>query len=489
MFDEKPNAVAPKAFGAVHSGSLPATSRNNALGTPMGRERAEHTTAKTALCRSPITNHRSLVPSRFRTKAFTLAKQRDPESVRGFTLVELLVSLGVLVLLVFLASQLMNSMATVTTLAHKKMDADSQTRQLFDRMAIDFDHMVKRSDIDYYLKSSWFATGTPPGPAGVRTVRQSWLADDRGIPFNGNDQIAFYCTVPGYGYFPTPTVESPLSIVAYRINKNITANNPAYLRLERMGRGLLWNAAPIPPPNMATPTPTATPFSAAPTVFIPVPLASPLPAVEWPGAAAATPACGWAASNTASWGSEAEIIGPDVFRFEYYYLLKGQTNPTLGSTPYPSRLTDTPWDTEICWCPPIPPMATPTPTGTPIASPTPPGQCCHVAPQGMQDVAAVVVAIAVIDPKSRALLDNSAQVLPPNDNITRLGAQLIDWGDTRYATQLQWQTTPGLLAGKWREAIDANIYPNGLRLPAPALSGIRVYERYFYLRTSTLLTP
>jgi hypothetical protein len=45
------------------------------------------------------------------------------------------------------------------------------------------------------------------------------------------------------------------------------------------------------------------------------------------------------------------------------------------------------------------------------------------------------------------------------------------------------------LAAKWREAIDANIYPNGLRLPAPALSGIRVYERYFYLRTSTLLTP
>src|SRR5207247_1635702 len=102
-----------------------------------------------------------------------------------------------------------------------------------------------------------------------------------------------------------------------------------------------------------------------------------------------------------------------------------------SATPYPAVLTDTPWDTRICGCPPNPtttPFPTPTPTGTPIATPTPPVICCHVSPQGMQDVAAIVVVIAAIDPKSRALLDNSAQVPPPNDNITKLGAQLIDWG-------------------------------------------------------------
>src|ERR1700720_2005678 len=79
----------------------------------------------------------------------------------GFTLAELLVSVGVLVLLVLLATQLLNSAATITILGHKRMDADSQTRQLFDRMAIDFAQMVKRSDVDYYIKSSWFATGSP----------------------------------------------------------------------------------------------------------------------------------------------------------------------------------------------------------------------------------------------------------------------------------------------------------------------------------------
>lgn len=52
----------------------------------------------------------------------------------GSTLAELLVSVGVLVFLVLLATQLLNSAANITTLGHKQMDADSQARQLFDRM-------------------------------------------------------------------------------------------------------------------------------------------------------------------------------------------------------------------------------------------------------------------------------------------------------------------------------------------------------------------
>src|SRR6476620_5282914 len=80
----------------------------------------------------------------------------------GFTLAELAVSVGVLVVLVLLFTQLLKSTATVTTLGHKQMDADAQARQVLDRMAVDFAQMVKRSDVDYYVKSSWFASGTPP---------------------------------------------------------------------------------------------------------------------------------------------------------------------------------------------------------------------------------------------------------------------------------------------------------------------------------------
>jgi len=111
----------------------------------------------------------------------------------------------------------------------------------------------------------------------------------------------------------------------------------------------------------------------------------------------------------------------------------------------------------------------------------------------MQDVAAVVVAIAVIDPKSKALLDT---VDPTGAKLARLngadgqlpGPVLIDWGNTACAgcpTQTQWQTTPGLLAAQWRAAIDAN----AVGLPQPVISGIRVYERYVYLSPPTLLTP
>src|SRR5437764_5889446 len=110
---------------------------------------------------------------------FTLQKQRERAS--AFTLAELLVSVGVLALLVFLGAQLLNSAATVTTLGQKQMDADSEARQLLDRMAIDFAQMVKRFDVDYYVKSNASVS------SGLRRLLQL-----------GNDLIDFYRDVPGY---------------------------------------------------------------------------------------------------------------------------------------------------------------------------------------------------------------------------------------------------------------------------------------------------
>src|SRR5437762_14198100 len=120
----RPVEAAPKAFGAAKqfiAGDTPATAASQGI-------------------------HMRLQPRlRFNTS-------------RGFTLVELLVSLGVLSLLVLFVTSLVNSAATISTLGHKRMDADSQARQLLDRMAVDFAQMVKRSDVDYYLKSSQTAT-------------------------------------------------------------------------------------------------------------------------------------------------------------------------------------------------------------------------------------------------------------------------------------------------------------------------------------------
>jgi hypothetical protein len=329
--------------------------------------------------------------------------------IDGFTLAELLVSVGVLVLLVLLATQLLNSAATITTLGHKQMDADSQARQLLDRMAVDFAQMVKRSDVDYYLKSSA-------------------AAPLRNVPQIGNDQMAFYSTLQGY--YPSSGSQSPVSLVAYRVN--------AQNKLERMGKGLVWNAVST---------------TDTPVVFIPIPISSPLPTPEVPVPTATppTPAPAWPQAGNTTSDPDYELIGPQVFRFEYYYLLKGGINPTGGFLT--SILSDIPWDTRILG---------------------------HSAPEGMQDIAAVVVDIAVIDPRSKVLVTNS--------QISTLVASLIDWGTTSCPgcpAQTQWQSTPGLLIAQWRAAIDSN----AIGLPLPVLSGIRLYERRFYLSPPTLLTP
>jgi hypothetical protein len=102
----------------------------------------------------------------------------------------------------------------------------------------------------------------------------------------------------------------------------------------------------------------------------------------------------------------------------------------------------------------------------------------------MQDVAAIVVIIAVIDPTSRVLVTD-CQLAQLNGAPLPAGCQqpaqypvLIDWGNMTCATcpttADPWQRTPGLLLAQWNAALDANISPNGIGFPPPARAGIRV---------------
>ena len=368
MRDQNRTAIAPKAIGAVRSGFIRAVRKWDAL------------------CRLRIA-------TAYRGTPHAGAKQTD-----GFTLAELVVTVGVLALLVFLATQLFNSATTITTLGHKQMDADSQARQLLDRMAIDFAQMVKRADVDYYVKSN------PPPGSLLRTVPQL-----------GNDQIAFYSTVPGY--YPAGS-QSPLSLVGYRVNSDSTS--ASYNKTERLGKGLVWNAVST---------------GDTPVVFVPIPLASPIPAVELPAPTPnPLPTPAWRQAGNMIADPAYEVVGPQVFRFEYYYVLKD------GSF-----------------------------SVNPIINP-------HNSLSGMQDVSAIVVDIAVIDAKSKVLLSDTTQ-------IPQVASQLIDWGNTACAgcpTAAQWKTTPGLLRAQWQNALDAST------LPRQAISGIRLYERFFYLSAPVL---
>ena len=303
--------------------------------------------------------------------------------VDGFTIAELLITVGVLVLLVLLFTQLLNNAATVTSLGHKQMDGDTQARELLDRMAIDFAQMVKRPDVDYYLKSS-SGTASDCGACGTQT---------------GNDQAAFFSTVAGYyatspSPAPTFTTKSALSLISYRVNSDNTSSS--YNRVERLGKGLAWNG-----------------FSSGwtPMVYLPQTISG-----NWASAVSTTAA-----------DSSYEVIGPQAFRFEYYYLLKS------------GNFSATPWNTSAG----------------------------NTSVSAMRDVAAIIADIVVIDPKSKVLLTNS--------QIATLAGQLGDYSSGM---------VPGQLLANWRSAIDGST-----SLPRPALSGIRLYERYLYLSPPNLGTP
>lgn len=276
----------------------------------------------------------------------------------AFTIVELLVSIAVLVVLVLLVSQLFSYAASITTSGNKRMTAEAQLRPLFDRMAVDFSQMIKRPDIDYYLKS----------PSSVQS---------------GNDQLAFYSTVSGY--YPASGSQSPISLVAYRINS--TSSSTSFNKLERMSKGLVWNGVST---------------TDTPVVFLPLTIAT-----TWP------------AATNGNVDSDYEMVAPYVFRFEYYYLLKN------GS------FSVTPWDTS---------------SG-------------HTTVSGMQDVAAISVAIAAIDPKSRVLISDS--------QLTTLATRLSDFSASM---------TQGDLLTQWQTALDGTT-----DMSRPSIQSVRIYERSFYL--------
>ena len=116
------------------------------------------------------------------------------------------------------------------------------------------------------------------------------------------------------------------------------------------------------------------------------------------------------------------------------------------------------------------------PLAHPINSPR--GSWSSTDTFSVKDVAAIVVAIAVIEPKSRALLTTAnVEKLAGTNGQT---SPLIDYGGAFACPGLipppDWQK-PGELQRQWQCALDLNT----IGLPRPAISGIRLYERYFYL--------
>ena len=204
----------------------------------------------------------------------------------GFTLIELLTAISVLTLMLLMVSQLVNSAATVMSTSGRHLDADTQARLLFNRMALDISGMMKRTDIDY-----------------------SCFKNAVSNPQVGNDQMAFYSET--HGYFsgasqPAGTGKADLSLVAYMVANDTTSSTPV---LQRLGKGLGWEPAD----TSATPAWNN-------VAYLPITLSS-----RWPNL-----------FSTTTPDADYRTVGDLVFRMEYTYLLKPTTTQaaTLSITPY-----------------------------------------------------------------------------------------------------------------------------------------------------------
>jgi hypothetical protein len=197
-----------------------------------------------------------------------------------------------------------------------------------------------------------------------------------------------------------------------------------------MGKGLLWN-------GVSNSTNLNNANTTYPIVFLPQTIDGVANAGKMWSDVVNNP------SNATSEDSSYETIGPGVFRFEYYYLLKN------------GKVTDTPWATDA----------------------SPPHDAAWFQANGLQDIQAIAVAIAVIDPASRALIPTASlfevaddmddfRTAPGNGNG---GAKKI--GDM----EIQWNQVVQSVASTGRTSDNSLV-------PAAAASAIRIYNRYIDLR-------
>ena len=195
----------------------------------------------------------------------------------AFTLVEVLAAMGVLSLLLVVVVQMINGVSTVTAGTSHHLDADGQARLVFDRMAVDFAQIIKRTDVDYYFVKKTNSGTTP-----------------------GNDQMAFYSE--SSGYYPTwvtdPTQKSNAALVGYCIS-NLTTQPP---QLQRLNKALVWNGM----------SQAGVGSTDHPMTFLP----QTLPAT-WPSVFvnAGNP------DMSQSTDQDYQVIGESVFRMEICYLI------------------------------------------------------------------------------------------------------------------------------------------------------------------------
>src|SRR5947207_11003583 len=123
----------------------------------------------------------------------------------AFTLLEMIVSIAVLLLLVALFGQVINRATAITRIDSRHVDTDTQARAVLDRISADIGRMLKRTDVDYYVKQPQGYNGHGNGHAYGHKVQTGQ---------QGSDQIAFFTQTQGY--YPsgfTTAQQGPISLI------------------------------------------------------------------------------------------------------------------------------------------------------------------------------------------------------------------------------------------------------------------------------------
>lgn len=228
----------------------------------------------------------------------------------------------------------------------------------------------------------------------------------------GNDQLAVFSE--SSGYYPSgvtgATQGSDLSLVGYRINsKN---------QLERLCKGLVWNGVATSAPSMVYGAPAT---------------AGTLINATWP--------------NVEGSGTDADyqVIGDQIFRLEYCFLVSAPDYGALYTAPSSIPTSTTSYLTDV-----------------PYASP-------DTSPNGLQDVVAVVVSIAVLDADSQKI----ATTLNPSA-MTTAAKDLDDVAASPSGSAIPVGSLPLTL---WK----ADLAKNNLGLPKSVAGQVRFYQRYCYV--------
>jgi prepilin-type N-terminal cleavage/methylation domain-containing protein len=226
------------------------------------------------------------------TPLVSILTQQQKRST-GFTLVELLVAMAILLLILAVCSALTLTAQNLLNNGMERIDADSQARLFFDRITIDLESMVKRADVDYIVKDG---NGTPtPNPE------------------TGNDSLAFFAKASGYFSASDQAPRKTLSLVAYRVNSQT-------FQLERLTKGIGWN----------TTLPTLPISSALPMVFLTTPAPAQGMQIYSTWALVAGFSGGVPNLNLGT-DTDYQVLADGVFRFEYCYILR---DGTYSNSPY-----------------------------------------------------------------------------------------------------------------------------------------------------------